>query len=226
MHNLNKKFISFSKKLYQCNKCKRLVDFRDNIASKKRKSYMDQIYWGKPVSGFGDLNGKIVIVGLAPAAHGATRTGRVFTGDKSADFLFNCLFKSGLSNQSNSDHLKDGLKLKNTFITLALRCVPPNDKPTKDELRNCSTFFKEELNMIKNKKVIVALGKIAFDTCIKFYKKNNGLKGSFKFGHGVKYRINGLTIFGCYHPSPRNVNTKRINETKMIYLFKRAKKLI
>jgi len=187
---------------------------------------MNQIYWGKPVSGFGDLNGEIIIVGLAPAAHGATRTGRVFTGDKSADFLFKCLFKSGLSNQSNSEHLKDGLKLKNTFITLALRCVPPNDKPTKDELNNCSIFFKEELNMIKNKKVIVALGKIAFDTCIKFYKKNNGLKGSFKFGHGVKYHINGLTIFGCYHPSPRNVNTKRINETKMIYLFKRAKKLV
>ena len=223
---MNKKFISLSKRIYQCNKCIRLVNFRNNIVSKKRKSYINQIYWGKPVSGFGDLNGEIIIVGLAPAAHGATRTGRVFTGDKSADFLFKCLFKSGLSNQSNSDHLKDGLKLKNTFITLALRCVPPNDKPTKDELNNCSIFFKEELNMIKNKKVIVALGKIAFDTCIKFYKKNNGLKGSFKFGHGVKYHINGLTIFGCYHPSPRNVNTKRINETKMIYLFKRAKKLI
>ena len=223
---MKNKFISLSKRVYQCNKCKRLVNFRNNIASKKRKSYMNQIYWGKPVSGFGDLNGEIIIVGLAPAAHGATRTGRVFTGDKSADFLFKCLFKSGLSNQSNSEHLKDGLKLKNTFITLALRCVPPNDKPTKDELNNCSIFFKEELNMIKNKKVIVALGKIAFDTCIKFYKKNNGLKGSFKFGHGVKYHINGLTIFGCYHPSPRNVNTKRINETKMIYLFKRAKRLI
>ena len=226
MCNLNKKFISFSKKVNQCNKCKRLVNFRDNIVSKKRKSYINQIYWGKPVSGFGDLNGKIVVIGLAPAAHGATRTGRVFTGDKSADFLFNCLFKSGLSNQSNSDHLKDGMKLKNTFITLALRCVPPQDKPTKDELKNCSIFFKEELDFIKNKKVIVALGKIAFDTCIKFYKENYGLRGSFKFGHGVKYHINGLTILGCYHPSPRNVNTKRINETKMIYLLKRAKKLI
>jgi uracil-DNA glycosylase family 4 len=226
MHNLNKKFISFSKKVYQCNKCKRLVNFRDNIVSKKRKSYIDQIYWGKPVSGFGDLNGKIVVVGLAPAAHGATRTGRVFTGDKSADFLFNCLFKSGLCNQSNSDHLKDGLKLINTFITLALRCVPPKDKPTKEELKNCSIFFKEELDIIKNKKVIVALGKIAFDTCIKFYKENYGLRGSFKFGHGVKYDINELTILGCYHPSPRNVNTGRINEAKMIYLFKKAKKLI
>ena len=172
------------------------------------------------------MNGKIVVIGLAPAAHGATRTGRVFTGDKSADFLFNCLFKSGLCNQSNSDHLKDGLKLINTFITLALRCVPPKDKPTKEELKNCSIFFKEELDFIKNKKVIVALGKIAFDTCIKFYKENYGLTGSFKFGHGAKYHINGLTILGCYHPSPRNVNTKRINETKMIYLFKKAKKLI
>tara|TARA_B100001287_G_scaffold129876_1_gene109424 strand:+ start:1376 stop:2056 length:681 start_codon:yes stop_codon:yes gene_type:complete len=226
MRNLNKKFSSFSKKIYQCNKCKRLVNFRDNIVSKKRKSFINEIYWGKPVSGFGDLNGKIVVVGLAPAAHGATRTGRVFTGDKSADFLFNCLFKSGLCNQSNSNHLKDGLKLINTFITLALRCVPPKDKPTKEELKNCSIFFKEELDFIKNKKVIVALGKIAFDTCIKFYKENYGLRGSFKFSHGAKYHINGLTIFGCYHPSPRNVNTKRINEKKMICLFQKAKKLI
>ena len=223
---MNRKFISFSKKVYQCNKCTRLVNFRNKISLKKRKSYLDQVYWGKPISGFGDLNGNIIIIGLAPAAHGATRTGRVFTGDKSADFLFNCLFKSGLSNQPNSDHINDGLKLKNTFITLALRCVPPEDKPTKEELKNCSAFFKEELNMIKNKKVIVALGKIAFDACIKFYKENYGLMGSYKFGHGSKYDINGLTIFGCYHPSPRNVNTKRINATKMTYLLKRAKKLI
>ena len=226
MQKFNKKFTSFSKKVFKCNKCKRLVKFRDKIILKKRKSYLNQIYWGKPVSGFGDLNGKIIIIGLAPAAHGATRTGRVFTGDKSADFLFNCLFKSGLSNQSNSKHLNDGLKLNNTFITLALRCVPPEDKPTKEELKNCSEFFREELNMIKNKKVIVALGKIAFDTCIKFFKENYGLLGSYKFAHGIKYNINGLTIFGCYHPSPRNVNTKRINTTKMTHLLKKAKKLI
>ena len=135
------------------------------------------------------------------------------------------MFKSGLSNQPNSDHVKDGLKLKNTFITLALRCVPPQDKPKPIELKNCSSFFKEELIMLKNKKVIIALGKIAFDACIRFYKENYNISGSFKFAHGAKYKINDVYLVGCYHPSPRNVNTKRIDIPKMVSLFKEAKKL-
>ncbi|MEK9732610.1 MAG: uracil-DNA glycosylase family protein, partial [Pelagibacteraceae bacterium] len=148
---MNKNFLLFKKKVHSCKKCPRLFKFRNKISSQKRKSYQNEVYWNKPVTGFGDLNAKLILIGLAPAAHGATRTGRVFTGDKSADFLFKCLFKSGLSNQSNSDHIKDGLKLKNTFITLALRCVPPQDKPKPIELKNCSNFFKEELDMLKNK---------------------------------------------------------------------------
>ena len=222
---MNKQFLSFKKKVHSCKKCPRLFKFRNKISSHKRKSYQNEVYWNKPVTGFGDLNAKLILIGLAPAAHGATRTGRVFTGDKSADFLFKCLFKSGLSNQPNSDHIQDGLKLKNTFITLALRCVPPQDKPKPLELTNCSNFFKEELDMLKNKKVIITLGKIAFDACIKFFKDNYGVTGSFKFGHGVKYKMNDIVLLGCYHPSPRNVNTKRIDIPKMVSLFKKAKKL-
>ena len=222
---MNKNFLLFKKKVHSCKKCPRLFKFRNKISSQKRKSYQNEVYWNKPVTGFGDLNAKLILIGLAPAAHGATRTGRVFTGDKSADFLFKCLFKSGLSNQSNSYHIKDGLKLKNTFITLALRCVPPQDKPKPIELKNCSNFFKEELDMLKNKKVIITLGKIAFDACIKFFKNNYGITGSFKFGHGVKYKMNGVVLLGCYHPSPRNVNTKRIDVPKMVSLFKKAKEL-
>jgi len=222
---LKKIFLSFVRKVHKCKKCPRLVQFRNKISSEKRKSYEYQTYWNKPVTGFGDLSAKLILIGLAPAAHGATRTGRVFTGDKSADFLFKCLFKSGLSNQPNSDHINDGLQLKNTFITLALRCVPPLDKPKPIELKNCSGFFKEELNLLKNKKVIIALGKIAFDTCVRFYKENYNISGSFKFAHGAKYKISDVYLVGCYHPSPRNVNTKRIDVPKMVSLFKKAKKL-
>jgi len=222
---LKKIFLSFVRKVHKCKKCPRLVQFRNKISSEKRKSYEYQTYWNKPVTGFGDLSAKLILIGLAPAAHGATRTGRVFTGDKSADFLFKCLFKSGLSNQPNSDHINDGLQLKNTFITLALRCVPPLDKPKPIELKNCSGFFKEELNLLKNKKVIIALGKIAFDACVRFYKENYNISGSFKFGHGAKYKISDVYLVGCYHPSPRNVNTKRIDVPKMVSLFKKAKKL-
>ena len=215
----------FCSKLFKCKTCLRLVKFRKEIVSKKRKSYKNQSYWGKPVSGFGDLNAKIILIGLAPAAHGATRTGRVFTGDKSSDFLFQCLYEANLSNQPYSVNKNDGLNLKNLYITLALKCVPPQDKPSSEELRNCSSYFDQELRFLKKKKVIITLGKIAFDACIKFFKENYNITSSFKFSHGVKYKINDITVIGCYHPSPRNVNTKRINKKMMVNLFNKAKKL-
>ena len=157
--------------IIKCRSCIRLINFRKKIIKNKRKQYIKEKYWGKPITGFGDINGKILFVGLAPAAHGGTRTGRVFTGDKSSDFLYKCLFKAKISNQSNSDHIKDGLKLKNAYITAALKCVPPEDKPLKVELDNCSRFFNKELELLKNLRVIVALGKVAFDACKYFYQK-------------------------------------------------------
>ena len=164
---------------------------------------------------------------MAPAAHGGTRTGRVFTGDKSSDFLYKCLHKANISNKNKSNHINDGLKLKNAFITAALKCVPPEDKPNKDEITNCSKFFQKEINLLKNLKVVVALGKIAFDTCVNFYKINYGFSEKIKFGHNLKYKLpNNITLVGCYHPSPRNVNTGRINEKKMTDLFKNILKKI
>ena len=216
---------ALNKKIIKCNKCSRLVEFRKKIVRNKRKQFINQKYWGRPITGFGDIDAKMLFVGLAPAAHGATRTGRVFTGDKSSEFLYKCLFKANISNISTSEHINDGLKLNNAFITTALKCVPPEDKPNKSELTNCFNFFEQEINGLKNLKVIIALGKIAFDACIGFYKNNYDLKDKFKFVHGKNYKLpNNIILVGCYHPSPRNVNTGRINEKKMTSLFKNIKK--
>ena len=169
---MNVDFLNLNKKITNCNKCPRLVKFRDEISLKKRKQNSDEIYWGKPVTGFGDNHGKMLILGLAPAAHGGTRTGRVFTGDKSGDFLFKCLFSAKISNQPISRNIDDGLKLNSTYITNILKCVPPDDKPYLNELNNCSVFFDNEISKLKNLRVIITLGKVAFDNCIKLYKKN------------------------------------------------------
>ena len=219
LNNLNKTIVN-------CKKCPRLVKFVKKISTEKRKQNINEIYWGKPVPGFGNLESKLAIIGLAPAAHGGTRTGRVFTGDKSSDFLYKNLFKVKISNQSNSDHLNDGLKLKNAFITTTLKCVPPEDKPLKKEQENCFKFLKQEISLLKNLKVIVALGKIGFDACIHFFKTNYNFSEKVKFNHGSIYNLpQNIKIIACYHPSPRNVNTGRINEKKMSLLFNKAIKL-
>ena len=221
IENLNNSII-------KCKKCPRLVKFRKKISVEKRKQFIDQKYWGKPITGFGDINSKILLVGLAPAAHGGNRTGRVFTGDRSADFLYKCLHKAKMSNQPTSENIYDGLKLYNTYVTTALKCVPPGDKPIPTELKTCFKYFKEEIDLLKNIKVIVALGKIAFDACLTFYKKNYNFKNKkYIFVHGAKYKLPDQKILvSCYHPSPRNVNTKRIDIDKMLYLFNNVKKII
>ena len=221
-HNISR----LNNKIINCRLCPRLIKFRNKIVKNKRKQFLKEKYWAKPITGFGDSNGNILFVGLAPAAHGGTRTGRVFTGDKSSDFLYKCLHKAKISNQSNSDHINDGLKLNNAYITTALKCVPPEDKPLKKELDNCSSYFEKEINYLKNLKVIVALGKIAFDACKYFYQKQFNLEKEIKFGHGKVFKLeNGISLVGCYHPSPRNVNTGRINEKKMVSLFNKIKKI-
>ena len=223
---MSSNFNNLNKSIINCEKCKRLVKFRQKISKVKRKQYINETYWGKPITGFGDTNGKILLVGLAPAAHGGTRTGRVFTGDKSSDFLYKCLFKAKISNQPTSEYKDDGLKLNKAYITTALKCVPPEDKPLKQELNNCFKYFDQEINLLKNLKIIVALGKIAFDACKYFYKNNYGLTENIQFKHNKIFKLpNNILLVGCYHPSPRNVNTGRIDEKKMTSLFKRVLKL-
>ncbi|MDA7577210.1 uracil-DNA glycosylase [Candidatus Pelagibacter sp.] len=220
------KFKNLNKTIVKCRKCPRLVKFIKKITTKKRKQNINEVYWGKPVSGFGDTSAKLLILGLAPAAHGGTRTGRAFTGDKSGEFLFKCLHKAKISNQSTSKNLKDGLKLKSTYITNILKCVPPEDKPLNEELKNCSKYFDLEISNLKKLKIIITLGKVAFDNCIKFYKKKYNLNKRFHFKHGKSYILpDNIILMPCYHPSPRNVNTKLISKKMMIDLFKKAKKI-
>ena len=218
------KFKNLNNTIVKCKKCPRLVKFIKKITIEKRKQNINEVYWGKPVTGFGDTNAKLLILGLAPAAHGGTRTGRAFTGDKSGEFLFKCLHKAKIANQSTSENLKDGLKLNSTYITNILKCVPPGDKPLNKELNNCSEYFDLEISNLKRLKIIITLGKVAFDNCLKYYKKKYNLSKKFSFKHGVSYILpDNVVLIPSYHPSPRNVNTKLISQRMMVDLFKKAK---
>ena len=223
---MNIKFKKLNKTIVKCKKCPRLSNFIKKISLEKRKQNINEKYWGKPVTGFGDLNAKLMIIGLAPAAHGGTRTGRAFTGDKSGDFLFKSLHKVGISNQNFSNKINDGLKLKSTYITNILKCVPPGDKPKNNELINCSNYFIQELNNLKDLAVIVALGKVAFDNCLKIYKKKFKINKKFQFKHSKNYLLpDNKTLIACYHPSPRNVNTKVVTTAMINKLFRKAKRI-
>ena len=223
---MNIKFKKLNKTIIKCKKCPRLNNFIKKISTEKRKQNINEKYWGKPVTGFGDTQAKLMILGLAPAAHGGTRTGRAFTGDKSGDFLFKSLYAIKISNQSFSKKMNDGLKLNSAYITNILKCVPPGDKPLNKELINCSNYFMNELNNLKKLKVIVALGKVAFDNCLKIYKKKFKINQKLIFKHGKKSLLpDNKILIACYHPSPRNVNTKVITPAMINQLFRKAKKI-
>ena len=223
---MNIKFKKLNKTIVNCKKCPRLTNFIKKISLEKRKQNINEKYWGKPVTGFGDLKAKLMIIGLAPAAHGGTRTGRAFTGDKSGDFLFKSLYSVKISNQDYSKKNNDGLKLNSTYITNILKCVPPGDKPKNNELIKCSDYFIKELDYLKNLSVIVALGKVAFDNCLKIYKKKFKINKKFEFKHGKKYLLpDNKTLIASYHPSPRNVNTKVVTIRMINQLFRKAKKI-
>ncbi|MBD1135689.1 uracil-DNA glycosylase [Pelagibacterales bacterium SAG-MED47] len=223
---MNIKLKKLNKTIVNCKKCPRLTNFIKKISIEKRKQNMNEKYWGKPVTGFGDTKAKLMIIGLAPAAHGGTRTGRAFTGDKSGDFLFKSLYSVKISNQNFSNNIKDGLKLKSTYITNILKCVPPGDKPMNNELTSCSKYFVNELDYLKDLKVIVTLGKVAFDNCLKIYKKKFRINQKISFKHNKKYLLpDGKVLIACYHPSPRNVNTKVVTSSMINQLFCKAKKI-
>ena len=223
---MNIKFKKLNKTIVNCKKCPRLTNFIKKISIEKRKQNINEKYWGKPVTGFGDIKAKLMIIGLAPAAHGGTRTGRAFTGDKSGDFLFKTLHSVKISNQNFSNDIKDNLKLKSTYITNILKCVPPGDKPMNNELTSCSNYFVKELDYLKDLKVIVTLGKVAFDNCLKIYKKRFKIDQKISFKHNKKYLLpDGRILIACYHPSPRNVNTKVVTSSMINQLFKKAKKI-
>ena len=210
--------------IISCCDCARLVSFRSQIADRKRKSFMDWDYWGKPVPGYGDPKSKLLVLGLAPAAHGGNRTGRVFTGDKSADFLFKCLSAVGLSNQAESVSRDDGLKISG-YMTVAVKCVPPGDKPTAQERNNCARHLSAEIEHLPNLKIVLGLGKVGFESFLHYSRNYHQIKmKDYPFRHGVGYQLpSGIMLYGAYHPSPRNVNTKRITFDMMVTFLSKLK---
>jgi uracil-DNA glycosylase len=216
------KLEKLKEEIVQCHKCARLVEWREEVARVKRRAYIDQEYWGKPVPGFGDPQARIVSVGLAPGAHGSNRTGRNFTGDASGAFLYPALYRAGFANQPTSVHRGDGLALKDLYLTASGRCAPPANKPTPEELNNCQPYLERELEILKPK-VIVCLGRIAFERILRIYSIRNP---AWMFGHGALYRMeNGTWILCSYHPSQQNTLTGKLTQEMFDEIWTKAKSL-
>jgi len=220
--------ILFPKELANCYKCSRLATHRAAVANKeimRRKIYKDAGYWGKPVPGFGDLNAEILLLGLAPGAHGSNRTGRMFTGDASGDFLFPALYRAGLASQPNSKTLDDGMQLNNLWITAAARCVPPGNKLLREELLNCQSWLEYDFNHLKNLKIILALGATAHDSYLELLKArgNKIIKNKYKFAHGKIHNFDhALTMIDSYHVSFQNTNTGKLTKEMFAELLNRV----
>ena len=214
--------------IHACTRCPRLIAHCKAVAQIKRRAYLTWDYWGKPVSGFGDPKARVLIVGLAPGAHGANRTGRVFTGDPSGDFLYRALFETGFASQPESVSRHDGLQLTDAYITGAARCAPPDNKPTLEEFRNCRPYLERELHLLKQVQVVVALGKIGFDTWLSI-QKDRGVISSrtpYIFGHNALHRIGAVHLLGCYHPSQQNTSTGRLTREMLRDVFEHARALL
>ena len=217
--------------IVSCTRCPRLRAYCAEIARTKRRAYRDEIYWGKPVPGFGDPGARLLLVGLAPAAHGANRTGRVFTGDGvggSGDFLMSALHRAGFASIPTSHHPDDGLSLRDAFIAAAVRCAPPDNKPTPEEIANCLPHLDEEIAALPRVRVVVALGKIAFDAYLQLVKRRGrALRPRPAFGHAVTHALpNCQTLIGCYHPSRQNTNTGKLTPPMMDEVFRRARRAL
>jgi uracil-DNA glycosylase len=231
-------FTVLNREVIACTRCPRLVAYRQQIAREKRRAYRDHEYWGKPVPGFGDANAHVLIMGLAPGAHGSNRTGRPFTGDASGKFMYPVLYETGFASQPNATDRHDGLTLKNLYITAAVRCAPPDNKPTRQELVNCSSYLDRELAGLEKLNVIVALGKIGFDAYLNYLKRqvsalkldtslwSRELFRSFVFKHGASYRLpDDKVLLASYHPSNQNTQTGKLTREMFLAIFKEAAKL-
>ncbi|MGD0764810.1 MAG: uracil-DNA glycosylase [Dehalococcoidia bacterium] len=206
-----------------CRKCPRLVEWREMVAREKRAGFRDWVYWGRPLPGFGDPEARLMAVGLAPAAHGGNRTGRIFTGDRSGDWLYRALFKAGYANQPTSTSRDDGLRLKGAYVSAAVRCVPPDNKPTREERDNCLPYLVREIDLLASLRVIVPLGGFAYDAV----SLAVGLRHRPHFGHGAEAALpRGQTILCSYHPSQRNTFTSMLTEEMFDAIFRRATELM
>src|SRR5438445_10095530 len=212
-----------------CRKCSRLMSYREKVAREKRRAYREWTYWGKPVPGFGDARAQLLILGLAPAAHGANRTGRMFTGDRSGDFLYTALHKAGFANQPVSTNREDGLRLENVYISATCRCAPPDNKPLPEEILNCRGYFERELEIL-NPKAVLALGKIAWDAYLEILKQRGVIasRALYKFAHGAEAEVAPGTprLFGVYHPSQQNTQTGRVTPAMYASVLRRIRSFL
>lgn len=211
-----------------CTRCPRLVVYRERVAREKRRAYLDHEYWGKPVPGFGDPKARVLVLGLAPGAHGSNRTGRPFTGDASGKFMYPVLYETGFANQPTANDRNDGLALLDMYITAAARCAPPDNKPLPEELENCAPYLERELEGLKNLRVIVALGKIGFDAYLNYLirRKVVARKRGYEFGHGAEYAMpDGRVLLASYHPSNQNTQTGKLTRAMFMQIFQQARRL-
>ena len=211
-----------------CTRCPRLVVYREQVAREKRRAYRDCEYWGKPVPGFGDRRARVLVLGLAPGAHGSNRTGRPFTGDASGKFMYPVLYETGFANQPDATHCDDGLKLRDLYITAAVRCAPPDNKPSPQELANCAPYLDREMDGLKNLRVVVALGKIGFDAYLNYLKRRGQIAGKkpYLFQHGAKYEMpDGKILLTSYHPSNQNTQTGKLTRQMFVRIFEEAAQL-
>jgi len=211
-----------------CTRCPRLVEYREKIAREKRRAYRDCEYWGKPVPGFGDPQARVLVLGLAPGAHGSNRTGRPFTGDASGKFMYPILHQTGFASQPDATSVDDGLKLKDLYITAAVRCAPPANKPLPQELANCASYLDRELALLTRVKVVVALGKIGFDAYLNYLKRKGMItsRQPYAFQHAAKYKLpDGKILLASYHPSNQNTQTGKLTRQMFTAIFQQAAKM-
>ena len=209
-----------------CRRCPRLVEWRELVAREKRAAFRDQEYWGKPMQGFGDPAARVLVLGLAPAAHGGNRTGRIFTGDRSGDFLFASMHRLGLANQAESVSRDDGLELRGAYVVAAVRCAPPANKPTPEERENCSPWLEQEVSLLTRVRVVVCLGGFAWESALRLRAMLDGdpiPRPRPKFGHGVELPGEPWTLLGCFHPSQQNTFTGKLTPDMMDAVFSRAR---
>ena len=225
---MKEKIAQLQDRIIRCKLCPRLVAHCQRIAWVKAPRYRDWDYWGRPVPSFGDPQARLLVIGLAPAAHGGNRTGRMFTGDRSGDWLYRALYTFGFANQPTSSHRMDGLRLINCYLTAAARCAPPDNKPSKEELSNCRPYLLEELSLLKQVKVVVALGRIAFETYLACRKERGQPRPAkpLRFGHGLIYHLpDKKTLIASYHPSQQNTLTGRLTRPMFHAVFRQARRL-
>jgi uracil-DNA glycosylase len=218
-----------NREIVACCRCPRLVEYREKIAREKRRAYWEWEYWGKPVPGFGDPKARVLILGLAPGAHGSNRTGRPFTGDGSGYFMYPVLYRTGFASQPNATHRGDGLQLKDAYITAVVRCAPPANKPAPGEIANCVPYLDRELAGLKQVRVVVCLGRIAFDGYLNYLRRCGVIpaKKGYLFAHGAHYKLpDGKILLASYHPSQQNTQTGKLSEKMFQQIFEQAKRLV